>query len=85
VASDALGVAQLDGDDMLQELADGTGVGDIAGESENLRVFREEAAPVVRGGLVPLKGFLRGEDGLAHGCSCQLQVAIYRLSVPKSC
>ena len=61
-----MGVAELNGDDVLEEIADGLGVADIAGEREDFGVGKEEVAPVEGGGVVPAEEVVGG-DGEGHG------------------
>ena len=63
LAGETLGVAQLGGDDVLEEVGYGPGVVDVAGERERGGVGGEEGVPALGGGVVPGDELFGGEGG----------------------
>jgi hypothetical protein len=49
---ETLRIPEFDGNDVLQELANGLSATDVAGDSEGLRMCDEERVALLRGGLV---------------------------------
>ena len=62
----AFGVAELSGDDVLEEFGDGLCSGDVAGLGEEFGVAGEELPPALGGLFVPGEDFFGGEDWLGH-------------------
>jgi hypothetical protein len=60
---EALGVAQLGGDDVLEETGDAGGLADVAGDGEDLGVCGDELLPVPGGGVDPGDELFGGECG----------------------
>ncbi len=60
---EALGVAELDGDDVLEELRDRLDAVDVALEGEDFGVLVDELVPVLGGLVVPGDEFFGGEGG----------------------
>ena len=66
--SEAFGVAEFDGDDVLQEFGDGLCARDVAGDGEEFGVLGEELAPAVRRSVRSRQDFFGGRVRLAHDC-----------------
>ena len=65
-AGETFGVAELRGDDVLEEFGDGLCSCDVTRLGEKFGVAGEELPPALGGLLVPGENFFSGEDGLGH-------------------
>ena len=65
----AFGVAELCGDDVLEEFGDGLCSSYIAGLAEKFGMVGEELPPALGGLFIPGEDFFSGEGGLGHTSS----------------
>jgi len=66
---EAFAVAELYGDDVLEEFGDGLCACDVAGLREEFGVMDEELPPACGGLFIPCEKFFGAEDRLGHICS----------------